>query len=77
MTTLKVTHTLTKTFHTGTVSRWVFGQLSSGQFGAKNQSGKKKIFTSAEQMDKSIQSFKNLGFTNPGSELVKQLALPV
>lgn len=77
MTTLKVYTTLTKSFQTGTKSKWVFGQLSSGLFGAKNQAGKKKIFTSLTEMDKSIQSFKNLGFTKPSSELVKQLSLAV
>ena len=77
MTTLKVSTTLTKTFHTGTVSKWVFGQLSTGMFGSKNQDGKKKIYTSLQEMDKSIQSFKSLGYINPGAELIKQLALPV
>jgi len=77
MTSIKVHTTLTKSFHTGTESMWVFGQLSTGLFGAKNQVGKKKIFTSLKEMDKSIQSFKNLGFTKPCSELVKQLSLAV
>jgi len=76
MTTLKPLTTLTKTFHTGTVSKWVFGELSSGLFGAKQMAGKKrKIFTSLKEMDKSIQSFKNLGYSHPGSTLIKQLSL--
>tara|TARA_R110001592_G_scaffold253237_2_gene516140 strand:+ start:905 stop:1072 length:168 start_codon:yes stop_codon:yes gene_type:complete len=53
----------------------VFGQLSSGHFGAKNQDGKKKIYTSISEMDKSIQIFMQLGFTKPSAELVKQLSL--
>jgi len=77
MTTLKVSTTLTKTFHTGTVSKWVFGQLSTGMFGSKNQAGKKKIYTSLQEMDKSIQSFKSLGYSNPGSDLIKQLSLAI
>jgi hypothetical protein len=77
MTTLKPHTTLTKTFHTGTVSKWVFGQLSSGHFGAKNQSGKKKIYTSLTEMENSIQSFKSLGYSNPGSDLIKQLSLAI
>ncbi len=75
MTTLKPHTTLTKTFHTGTVSKWVFGSLSSGHFGAKNQDGRKKIYTSLSEMDKSIQSFMQLGYTKPSAELVKQLSL--
>ncbi len=75
MTTLKPHTTLTKTFHTGTVSKWVFGQLSTGLFGSKNQDGKKKIYTSLSEMDKSIQSFQQLGYTKTSAELVKQLSL--
>ena len=77
MTTLKVSTTLTKTFHTGTVSKWVFGQLSTGMFGSKNQAGKKKIYTSLQEMDKSIQSFMQLGYVKPSAELVKQLSLAI
>ena len=78
MTTLKPMTKLTKTFTNGTISVWLFGQLSNGQFAAKNGTGKKMVFPSLEKMDQVITKFQNkYGYTKPSVELVKQLSLAV
>ena len=80
MTTLKVQTTLTKTFQNGTVSKWVFGQLSSGGFGAKSFGTKhpyKKVFGSLKELDIEIERLKGYGFTKPSTSLIQQLSLAV
>lgn len=80
MTTLKIQTTLTKTFQNGTVSKWVFGPLSTGGYGAKCFGIKrpyKKVFTTPQELDNEINKLKGYGFTNPACTLVKQLSLAV
>ena len=72
---MSVITTLTKEFHTGTLSVWTFLQDSQGKLRAYSNSGKTRTFRSLDDVDKCIQNFRGYGYNSRSAQLVQQLSL--
>ena len=72
---MSVFTTLTKEFKTGTVSIWTFCITTNGRFKAYANNGKIRTFSTIEEFEKCVDTFKGYGYSSRSAQLVKQLSL--
>ncbi len=72
---MSVITTLTKEFHTGTLSVWTFLQDSHGKLRAYSNSGKARTFRTIDDVEKCISNFRGYGYESRSAQLIQQLSL--
>ena len=72
---MSVITTLTKEFHTGTLSVWTFLQDSQGKLRAYSNSGKARTFRTIDDVEKCISNFRGYGYQSRSAQLIQQLSL--